>query len=130
MNLNKNWFKKVEARYDDTAAAWTFDQRVGGMLDMLGEILDDRYTGKAAYRRPTVGLKYGSKFCKITLQDPPHSGTGNPGQCFVSGFFDLNGDIHMAAGWKKPCLNGSRGNFFEDDFGRRAFSTTGRVRYK
>ena len=133
MNLSKNWFKKVEARYDDESKAWEFDQRVGGMLDMMDELLDERFGDDGqpfgAWQKPEITLKFGSKYCKILHANRGMKAGEYTGR-HVIGFLDLDGNVLLAASYNAPCLNGARSNIFDEDFGKTGFNSGGRVRYK
>ena len=134
MNLSKNWFKKITERYDDESKAWEFDQRVGGMLDMLDELLNERYGDDGqpfgAWQKPEITLKFGSKYCKMLHANRGGSNTTEYTGRHVAGFLDLDGNILMAASYNAPCLNGARSNIFDEDFGKTGFGDMGRVRYK
>jgi hypothetical protein len=99
----------------------------------LDELLDERYGDDGqpfgAWQKPEVTLKFGSKYCKILHANRGMPKSGYTGR-HVAGFLDLDGNILMAAGYNAPCLNGSRGNIFDEDFGKSAYGDMGRVRYK
>lgn len=127
ITLSKNWTTKLGTK------AGAYEDALEGMLDGLDDILNARYGDEGqpfgAWQRPTVVLKYGSKYCRIENYDTNRDGTLNE-HGSVAGFLDIDGNILMAASFRKPALNGPRGSIFDPDFGMSAFSDMGRVRYK
>lgn len=68
---------------------------------------------------PIVSADPGFRYVKLVREDSSKS---------VYGFVDkVDGAIYMAAGWKKPALNGARGNINDADFGFSACGPYGVV---
>jgi hypothetical protein len=142
--LNANWTKKLG---ED---APKFEFSLEKMFHGIEKLMDSRYfrteseakaapeTGKrfGAWQRPDLSIEPGSKYLKIVAKDSPkrradHGITpSNYLSAHVVGFIGLGGEIYMPASWRKPALNGARGNIFDSDNGVSAWNDMGRVNYK
>ena len=130
--LNANWTKKLGPKAPE------FEEALGNMMEMLDEILDVRFNDEhgsfGSWQKPLIKLEFGSKYCRIVRYGNPDavssSGMRASSQQMCSGFIGLDGSLYMCASWKKPALNGARGNIFDADFGFSAFNDMGTVRYK
>ena len=133
--LNKNWTKK------QGSMAPEFEDALENMLTAVEDVMDTRYGENGQpfgdWLRPDISFTFGSKFIKIVHNkhtDRYYDHTGYTGErtpsTHVAGFIGLDGSIYMPAGWKKPALNGARGNIFAPDCGLSAFNDMGSVRYK
>lgn len=127
-HLTAKWTEKLGDR------ANAYEDALEGAIDGMDDILNARYGDDGqtfgAWQRPNVVLKFGSKYCRIEHYDTDRRTGALEKHGSVAGFLDLDGNILMAASFRKPALNGPRGNIFDPDFGMSAFNDMGTVRYK
>ena len=127
-HLITNWTEKLGAKAD------AYEDALDGTMDGLDDILNARYGEEGqpfgAWQRPAIVLKFGSKYCRIEHYNVDRKTGTLDKYGSVAGFLDLDGNILMAASFRKPALNGPRGSIFDPDFGMSAFNDMGTVRYK
>lgn len=101
-----------------------FNAKLDSLVSLINSKLADYYAKNFSnLAAPKVVPDPGFKYVKLVNHEH-----GIPSS--VYGFVDkADGAIYMAAGWKKPSLNGARGNIYDEDNGIGACGPHG-IKYK